>query len=121
MPQSINLLDPSLGIQNVMEMPESGSLPHARELAVSVLREAGLDELYAPVNTRLLTEQALCPDVGDGTVLTPERFSSTLKGCVESLKDVDDPVVQSMINQDLKPLLENGQLLQAYAGLMIGG
>ena len=77
MQSAINLLDPSLGIQNVMDMPEQTGLPRARELASNALNEAGLDELYAPSNAWQLMEQALCPDVGDGSLLSPEVFSET--------------------------------------------
>ena len=117
----INLLDPSLGIQNVMNMPDIGALPRAREMAVNVLSEAGLDELYAPRNARQLLEQALCPEVGDGSLLNPETFSGTLKSCVTALDSTGDTSVKDMVERELKPLLQNGDLLQAYMGLMIGG
>ena len=121
MPSPINLLDPSLGIQNVMDMPDAGNLPRARELASNALSEPGLEELYAPSNTWQLMERALCPDVGDGSMLSPEVFSEALHSCVTALKGSADPVVQDMVSGELEPLLQNGQLLQAYLGLMIGG
>ena len=70
---SINLLDPSLGIQTIMESPAAtrGGIPEARPLASNVLREAGLEELYSPCNAHHLVEQALCPDAGDGDILRP--------------------------------------------------
>lgn len=117
----IRLLDPSLGIQNVMDMPDTGSLPRARDLGANTLREAGLEELYAPSNARHLMEQALCPDVGDGSMLAPEVFSGNLFGCCKALEDSPSPAVREMLEKELKPLLQNGQLLQAYLGLMIGG
>ena len=119
----INLLDPSLGIQTVMESPvsEQNGIPMARQLAANVLREAGLEELYAPNNAAYLVEQALCPDVGDGDLLRPDVFSSNLGSCVETLKTIDDPNVRRTIREDLVPLLENTELLKAYTGLMIGG
>ena len=122
MPAPINnLLDTSLGIQNVMDMPDIANLPRARELASNALSEPGLEELYAPGNARQLVEQALCPDVGDGSMLNPETFSGTLASCLHELEGSADPAVQEMLSQELKPLLQNGQLLQAYLGLMIGG
>lgn len=121
MPPTINLLDPSLGIQHVMDMPDTGNLPRARELASNALSEAGFDELYAPSNARQLMERALCPDVGDGSLLAPEAFSGLLHGCVQALEGSSDPAVKDMVAHELRPLLQNGQLLQAYLGLMIGG
>ena len=121
MPSTINLLDASFGIQNVLDMPETGRLPQAREMASTALSEAGLSELYAPSNARQLIEDALCPEVGDGSLLSPEAFAGNLRGCLASLKDSDDPAVLALIRDELKPLLQNGELLQAYLGLMIGG
>ena len=108
---SINLLDPSLGIQTIMESPAAtrGGIPEARPLASNVLREAGL------------VEQALCPDAGDGDILRPEVFSGNLAGCLEALKDSDDPAVRALADGELAPLLQNKELLNAYMGLMIGG
>lgn len=47
---SINLLDPSLGIQTIMESPAAtrGGIPEARPLASNVLREAGLGGTVFP-------------------------------------------------------------------------
>ena len=120
---SINLLDPSLGIQAIMESPAAtrGGIPEARPLASNVLREAGLEELYSPCNAHHLVEQALCPDAGDGDILRPEVFSGNLAGCLEALKDSEDPAVRALVDGELAPLLQNKELLNAYMGLMIGG
>ena len=71
-----NLLDPSLGIQDILDpgLAADGQLPQARPLAASVLREAGLEELYSPQNAAKLVEQALCPDVAMASCCGP-RFS----------------------------------------------
>ena len=97
---SINLLDPSLGIQAIMESPAAarGGIPEARPLASNVLREAGLEELYSPSNAHRLVEQALCPDAGDGDILRPEVFSGNLAGCLEALKDSEDPAVRALVD-----------------------
>ena len=118
-----NLLDPSLGIQDILDpgLAPDGQLPRARPLAASVLREAGLEELYSPQNAAKLVEQALCPDVGDGELLRPEVFAANLRESFEALKDSQNPEVRDFLNTDLRLLLENRDLLQAYTGLMIGG
>ena len=61
-------------------------------------------------------EQALCPDAGDGDILRPEVFSGNLAGCLEALKDSDDPAVRALADGE-----QNKELLNAYMGLMIGG
>jgi type III secretion protein X len=123
MPTTItsHLLDPSLGIQNVMDMPETGRLPSAKTIATNVMREAGLEELYRPQNARSETEALLIPDVGDGRMLAPEVFSNELTRIVQKCSSSTDPDIRAMVDQELIPLLQNSELLQIYQGLMIGG
>lgn len=119
----INLLDPSLGIQNILEqrLPDQSGMLTARPIAASILREAGLEELYSPVNAQRLVEETLCPDVGDGDLLLPDIFGTNLRKCTENLSESKDPAVRDLVEKELKPLLENKTLLNAYTGLMIGG
>ncbi len=122
MPSPIQtLFNPSLGIQSLMPMPEETPLPDAKELAPSQLRESSLDQLYGPANARTAIESYLCPNVGDGTLVSPEVFSSELEAIVEKLRSSEHPAVRAMLEEEVLPLLVNGQLLAAYRGLMIGG
>ncbi|MFI3272812.1 MAG: type III secretion protein [Pseudomonadota bacterium] len=123
---SINILSSSLGIQTVMDsMPSqeglSQGMMQARPLATTVIREAGLEEVYNPATAESLMQKALCPDVGDGEMLQPEVFRANLKASMEDLSLSRDPAVRDFVKQDLGPLLENNELLQAYTGLMVGG
>ena len=92
---SINLLDPGLGIQNIMDPGTAGHLPDARPLASSAMREAGLDELYNSRKAAQQLEAALCPPVGDGSLLQPELFHMELQGALTGyateLMEKDDP------------------------------
>ena len=96
-------------------------MPEARPLPSTALREAGLEELFGAANTDKVLEQALCPPVGDGTILQPAVFSSCLASCLEVLKDNRQAEVRSFVSAELAPLLENDALLQAYSGLLVGG
>ncbi len=118
---SLNLLDPNLGIQNVMDAGSGAHMPEARPLAATVLREAGLDELYSFKAAEKQLDAALCPSVGDGSILQPEIFQSELKGGLNALKDSRSPAVRIFVRDELAPLLENTELLKAYTGLMLGG
>ncbi len=122
----VSLLNSSLGIQSVMDaMPSqeglSQGMMQARPLATTVIHEAGLDEVYSPATAESLLQKALCPDVGDGEMLQPEVFRANLKASMEDLSMSRDPAVREFLKQDLNPLLENNELLQAYTGLMVGG
>ncbi|MDR3043533.1 MAG: type III secretion protein [Desulfovibrio sp.] len=122
MSRNVGIFDGSLGIQTVLDVDAGRDpMPKARPLAASVLREAGLEELYAPRNARQIVEQALCPPVGDGEMLRPDVFGANLNACLDALSMERDPAVREFVRNDLAPLLENAELLRAYAGLMVGG
>ena len=121
MGNGINLFDASLGIQNVLNMHSNENLPEARQIASSVIREAGIEDIYNATNMTTLMENLLCPSVGDGEILRADNFSRTLEACADSLKNSNDPQVQTFLQEVLFPLLENEELLHTYCGLMIGG
>ena len=75
---SINLLDPSLGIQTIMESPAAtrGGIPEARPLASNVLREAGLEELYSPCNAHHLVEDRKSTRLNSSHII-PSRMPSS--------------------------------------------
>ena len=102
-------------------MIDTAELPRARELASNALSEAGLEELFAPGGARHLVEMALCPDVGDGSLLNPRRFQRALESVIDDTEDETDPDIRAMIDRELVPLRQNKALLNAYIGLMIGG
>lgn len=116
-----NLFNPSVGIQSLMPMPDVEGLPEARDLASSALQQSTLQSLYGTKNAQTTVESYLCPDVGDGTLVSPEVFGHELETLLEKLRGSDNPKVRAMLEDVIVPLLENGQLLSAYRGLMIGG
>lgn len=124
---AFNLLDPNLGIQNILDPSLAGTdghMPGARPMAANVLREAGLEDLYGGASASSvgkLLEAALCPEVGDGDALRPDVFSAHLTGSLEALEGSRDPAVKAFVRGELRPLLDNAELLKAYTGLMIGG
>ncbi|MBE6442748.1 MAG: type III secretion protein [Desulfovibrio sp.] len=121
MANSIRLLDSNLGIQGVLDAQDMPRMPEARPLPSTALREAGLEELFGAATTDKFLEQALCPSVGDGSILQPAEFSAALRESLAALKDNRRPEVRSFVSAELAPLLENEALLQAYSGLLVGG
>ena len=121
--KSIDVFNPSLGIQTLMDTPEMTGqhMPQARPLASNMLFQAGLEELYRPSNARSLVEEALCPEVGDGEILCPDVFSDNLGGCLEECETSENPILTELAEKELRPLLENKMLLRAYVNLMMGG
>lgn len=118
---TLDLLRANLGIQDIMDSSLEQRMPAARPLASSVLTEAGLDEVYNTSRAERAIEAALCPPVGDGTLLQPEVFRRHLGDCLERMRNSKNPAVRAFVREDLRPLMENNALLNAYVGLMLGG
>lgn len=123
-----SLLNPSIGIADLMPMPAGERLPQARELSASVLQETGLEALYGAVNARTVVQGLICPVIGDGTLVNPEMFTSRLKSLQKRLRSgekageaASDPRVREMLEKELEPLLQNEALFVAYSNLMVGG
>ncbi len=117
----INLLDTNLGIQDILTPQNAESMPLARPLPQTSLREAGIDELFNTVTTDKIIERNLTPPTGDGTILTPAIFSDALTNTLELLKDSKNPDIKSFVHGELMPLMDNKDLMHAYIGLLIGG
>ena len=117
----VNLLNPDLGIQTIMDTSQADRLPDARPLVSSPMREAGLEELYEGHHMDQLVSAALLPAVGDGSILQPDVFHAELRGSLESLRDSREPAVRAFVRDELTPLMDNADLLKAYTTLMVGG
>lgn len=115
------ILNPNVGINQVMPPVGESHIPQAKQLPSTTITERGLDELYNFSTTEKFLEQTLCPKVGDGTILQPNVFSDCLKNALKSLQNNPQSQVQTFVREELTPLLENEMLLQAYSGLLIGG
>lgn len=117
----VSLLDASMGIQSILDAPDTARLPESRQMVSTVLRPLGIEGLYTPSTLRSTVEAALHPAVGDGEVLRPEEFSSCIRSCATALRHAPEAAARELVEKELDPLLENKDLLQAYTGLMIGG
>lgn len=115
------LLNPQLGIQDLLQMPEPSRLPQARDLPSSVLNRSGLEGLYGADNARSGAESLLCPDVGDGSIVSPEVYEAQIAAVLAKLQQSENPKIRAMLENEILPLMQNGMLLQAYRGLMLGG
>ena len=87
MPSRIDsLLNPSIGIADLLPMPDAAALPEARDLGTNLLQESGLENLFRTANSRSALEALLCPDIGDGSLVSPEIFEADLHVLLEKLR-----------------------------------
>lgn len=57
MPTRIDsLLNPSIGIADLLPMPDAATLPEARDLGTNLLQESGLENLFRTANSRSALE-----------------------------------------------------------------
>ncbi len=119
---TVNLLDPHLGVQNVLPPQAEGvRLPRPRALAQAEAAETGLAELYRLPTCRHLVLAGLKPRVPDEELLRPDLLNRHLESALAALRGSRHPDVRRFVHDDLGPLLEDHQLLAAYTGLMVGG
>ena len=122
MSRSIGIFDTSMGIQSILlNEQDDTSMPTAKQLAANVMADVGLEELYLPNNAARMIEAALCPEVGDGRILRPDVFTANLQSSLTTLQESRNAEVRAFVRNDLMPMLDDNVLLQAYAGLMVGG
>ena len=122
MAHNIGIFDTSIGIQNVLQDETNNvGMPTAKQLAANLMAGIGLEELYLPKNAALMIEDALLPAVGDGKVLRPDIFAANLRGIQSALENSRNEDIRAFVRKDLAAILEDNALLQAYAGLMVGG
>ena len=114
MPSRIDsLLNPSIGIADLLPMPDAAALPEARDLGTNLLQESGLENLFRTANSRSA--------IGDGSLVSPEIFEADLHALLEKLRKSENPKIQALVREEIEPLLQNGLLLTAYRNLMLGG
>ncbi|MDR3054891.1 MAG: hypothetical protein LBU53_05750 [Zoogloeaceae bacterium] len=117
-----NIMSPSLGVQGVLDPAVQGAhLPQARSLATDLTPETGLADLYRMSNLQSQLFAALQPKIGDEALLRPEVMRKNLQESFASLKDNRDPHIRRFVREDLKPLLENEQLLAEYVNMLVSG
>ncbi len=119
--RGINLFDPDLGIQSVLENQDNYKLPGAKQFATPSTYDTSLEAVYNLSNTKSMLEDAVCPDMGNGEIVRSDVFSNSLERCALAHKNSKDQDVQDFLKKDLYPLLENEGLLRTYYNLMLGG
>ncbi|GHT82032.1 hypothetical protein FACS1894116_03300 [Betaproteobacteria bacterium] len=117
-----NIMNPSLGVQGVLDPAiQDTHLPQARTLATDLSPESGLAELYRMNNLQSRILSGLQPRVGDEALLRPDMLRKNLQQSFDGLKDNRDPYIRRFVRDDLKPLLENEQLLTEYVNMLVSG
>jgi type III secretion protein X len=119
---AIDILNPSLGLQGFLE-PLAGEphLPGVKPLASNVLVETSLAQHFGLESMSQTIERGLVPLVPDEKLLRPDVFKRNLKGAFDRLKSSRQPQIRKFVRDDLAPIMEDAELYDLLAGLLIGG
>lgn len=117
-----NIMDPSLGVQGVLE-PAAGlaHLPQAKPLATDAVLKTGLADLYRATSFQSHILSSLQPRVNDEAQLRPAVLGKNLQESLSRLSGSHDPQVRRFVRDDLAPLMENKQLLNEYINMLVSG
>ncbi len=117
----VNLFNHSVGIQDFLLPNVQSHIPSAKPLASTAAKELAVVEHFNLENITASMEKFLAPEVGDGEVLRPDIFNKVIADFHDKYQGNEEPDVKNFLNEIIKPMLANKELLQAYTNLMISG
>ncbi len=123
---AVELLSTKLGISDILPQAQSVHLPGAEAFnqagrAESLTEAAAYQEALAADGFSRAVAFAFQPKVSSDELLSPGVFNNLLLRAAEKLSSIKDADVRRFLREDLQPLAENRQLLQAYLGMMVEG
>lgn len=123
---SINILSAHEGISQVLSPQTNEHLPDL-EGFTSIAGSHTLHEVenykaqLASDAMRLSLSQNFAPHLSFNEQLQDSNLSRSLYESAVVLEKVRSPEIRDFVNQDLVPLVENKQLLQAFQSMMVQG
>lgn len=121
---AVDLLNPNLGISTLLPEAPLDHLPETDDYN-SVGRNADLSALQeyklslSGHGFERSISQSFIPKVASDELLRPAVFNNLLHSAASKLAASDDPKLRRFAREDLAPLEQNKELLQAYLGLMM--
>ena len=124
---AVDVLNPNLGISTVLPQAAMEHLPSVDNFntvghANSV---ADTENFKASISANALDAQlsaAFTPVLSSDELLQPAKLNSSIHAAFEKLSQIrDDADVRRFVRDDLTPLMENRELLEAYMNLMVEG
>jgi hypothetical protein len=117
-----DLLNPRLGLSGLLDPLFGAShLPDARPLAANAAFETGLAQHFNFDGSERILEAALAPKLRDDELLRPDVFRRNLRRAFAKLKNSRDPNARGFLREDFTAMMEDGELLDVYAGLLLDG
>lgn len=125
---SQDILNPHLGISSVLPALRQEHLPEVDDFNTVVGNVSSLATVanFKAALSRDSFEKGIAnsfiPVVGADELLQPAKLNANLQSVFTKLSAMhDDADIRRFVREDLTPLMENKELLQAYTNLMVGG
>lgn len=123
----VDLLNPHVGIQTVLPQADAAHLPDIQRFAgvdnaPELSSIAAYKEAVGKNGFERSAVNAFTPQVSSDELLRPAVFNRHLNELEHKLQEFSaDRDVRRFLREDLTPLRENRELLQAFLGMMVEG
>lgn len=123
-----DILNPNIGISTVLPAQQEEHLPEIGNFNTVVGNVSSLATVanFKAALIRDSFEQEIAntfiPALGSDELLQPAKLNANLSSVFTKLSAMkDDADIRRFVREDLTPLMENKELLQAYTNMMVGG
>ena len=124
---AIDVLNSKVGIADVLPAASNEHLPTVDDFN-SVGQSQSLSEVTAYKSAlesngfNIQLASTMRPVINSEDIVRPTRFNNLLNSAQEKLSQVEnDANLRRFVREDLAPLAQNRELLNAYLGMMVGG
>lgn len=112
---AVDLLNSNIGLEQMLPSANMEHLEKTQQIVSSQdINEVKLQDLYREDNLRRFTLSAMVPSISTDEVLQPANMNNSLHSSFESLSAVKDQDIQQFVNNDLKMIMENQDIYNAY-------
>lgn len=124
---AIDVLNSRVGIADVLPAASNDHLPTVDDFnsvgqAQSLSEVASYKSALESNGFSLQFASIMKPVINSEDILRPARFNNLLNSAQEKLSQIDnDANLRRFVREDLAPLAQNRELLNAYLGMMVGG
>ena len=108
-----------LGLDSPLAPQIDTHLPEAPELVHNLNPDIGLSELYTGNSFHDKIAQAFEFSLKNVDLLQPNKIERELENIMQKLGSVRDNNIEDFLNADVKPLLNNADLLRVYTSMML--
>ena len=116
-----DILSADLGLEGILSPAEEGpALPGPRPMAYGLASEPASARHFDLGGLSQMIDQALAPKGIEERLLAPGVFKRNLRGAYEKLSASRHEAFRRLAQDDLAPIMEDEELYQLYAGLLVG-